>query len=254
MLPTRSLRTWNGRTRGRSNALAKARDRPDLRSLGSERGTALGMNRQVRHEHETSASQAGRESVRMHKVASVNSTGTGRRVMTRDRQERSRRRIAFGWYGGKFSHLDFILPHIPGDATHFCDVYGGSAEPSAVSGRDLQRHRLRTGQFFPYAPRAGTGSHEGDRSHPVFARGAGSRLSACKEPFGPRTGATVLCSRTANPHRIGADEQRGTLGPLRSDVAGRHGWRGFPMAWFRRRAVGDRSTASAGADRECAGT
>ncbi len=63
----------------------------------------------------------------MHKVASVNSTGTGRRVMTHDRQERSRRLIAFGWYGGKFSHLDFILPRIPVDATHFCDVYGGSA-------------------------------------------------------------------------------------------------------------------------------
>ena len=47
--------------------------------------------------------------------------------MTHARKERSRRRIAFGWYGGKFSHLDFILPHIPVDATHFCDVYGGSA-------------------------------------------------------------------------------------------------------------------------------
>jgi DNA adenine methylase len=35
--------------------------------------------------------------------------------------------IAFGWYGGKFSHLDFILPNLPEDATHFCDVYGGSA-------------------------------------------------------------------------------------------------------------------------------
>ena len=35
--------------------------------------------------------------------------------------------IAFGWYGGKFSHLDFILPNIPLDAQHFCDVYGGSA-------------------------------------------------------------------------------------------------------------------------------
>ena len=42
----------------------------------------------------------------------------------------SRRRknmIAFGWYGGKFSHLDFILPNLPEDARHFCDVYGGSA-------------------------------------------------------------------------------------------------------------------------------
>lgn len=35
--------------------------------------------------------------------------------------------IAFGWYGGKFSHLDFILPNLPEDAYHFCDVFGGSA-------------------------------------------------------------------------------------------------------------------------------
>ena len=35
--------------------------------------------------------------------------------------------IAFGWYGGKFSHLDFLLPLLPRDATHFCDVFGGSA-------------------------------------------------------------------------------------------------------------------------------
>ena len=35
--------------------------------------------------------------------------------------------IAFGWYGGKYVHLDFILPHLPADAEHFCDVYGGSA-------------------------------------------------------------------------------------------------------------------------------
>ena len=35
--------------------------------------------------------------------------------------------IAFGWYGGKYVHLGFILPHLPTDADHFCDVYGGSA-------------------------------------------------------------------------------------------------------------------------------
>ncbi len=40
---------------------------------------------------------------------------------------RGRRRIAFGWYGGKYSHLDFILPRIPENCRHFCDVYGGSA-------------------------------------------------------------------------------------------------------------------------------
>lgn len=53
----------------------------------------------------------------------VNATGSGRRIATK----RSKRLIAFGWYGGKFSHLDFLLPLIPPDATHFCDVFGGSA-------------------------------------------------------------------------------------------------------------------------------
>ena len=38
-----------------------------------------------------------------------------------------RKKIAFGWYGGKFSHLDFLLPNLPDDAVHFCDVFGGSA-------------------------------------------------------------------------------------------------------------------------------
>jgi DNA adenine methylase len=53
----------------------------------------------------------------------VNSTGTGRRIASR----RSKRLIAFGWYGGKFSHLDFLIPLIPENAKHFCDVFGGSA-------------------------------------------------------------------------------------------------------------------------------
>ncbi len=53
----------------------------------------------------------------------VNSSGTGRRIARRS----SGKLIAFGWYGGKFSHLDFLLPLIPCDATHFCDVFGGSA-------------------------------------------------------------------------------------------------------------------------------
>src|SRR5207245_10341592 len=35
--------------------------------------------------------------------------------------------IAFGCYGGKFSHLDFILPLLPSHYTHFCQPFGGSA-------------------------------------------------------------------------------------------------------------------------------
>lgn len=34
--------------------------------------------------------------------------------------------IAFGWYGGKFSHLDWLLPLLP-DAKHYCEPFGGSA-------------------------------------------------------------------------------------------------------------------------------
>jgi DNA adenine methylase len=34
--------------------------------------------------------------------------------------------IAFGWYGGKFSHLDWLLPLLP-PARHFCEPFGGSA-------------------------------------------------------------------------------------------------------------------------------
>lgn len=59
----------------------------------------------------------------MSATPTVNATGTGRRIASR----KPKRLIAFGWYGGKFSHLDFLAPLIPTDATHFCDVYGGSA-------------------------------------------------------------------------------------------------------------------------------
>ena len=38
----------------------------------------------------------------------------------------SRRRIAFGWYGGKFSHLDWLLPLLPA-CHHYCEPFAGSA-------------------------------------------------------------------------------------------------------------------------------
>lgn len=45
--------------------------------------------------------------------------------------------IAFGWYGGKYSHLDWLLPLLP-QTKHYCEPFGGSAavllnkEPSPV--------------------------------------------------------------------------------------------------------------------------
>jgi DNA adenine methylase len=37
----------------------------------------------------------------------------------------SGKRIAFGWYGGKFSHLDWLLPLLPA-AHHYCEPFAGS--------------------------------------------------------------------------------------------------------------------------------
>lgn len=49
----------------------------------------------------------------------------------------TKNKIAFGWYGGKFSHLKWLLPLLP-KAHHYCEPFGGSAavlinrEPSPV--------------------------------------------------------------------------------------------------------------------------
>ena len=39
---------------------------------------------------------------------------------------RKRRRIVFGWYGGKFSHLEWLLPLLP-ESHHYCEPFAGSA-------------------------------------------------------------------------------------------------------------------------------
>jgi len=38
----------------------------------------------------------------------------------------TRKLIAFGWYGGKYSHLDWLLGVLP-EAHHYCEPFGGSA-------------------------------------------------------------------------------------------------------------------------------
>jgi DNA adenine methylase len=38
----------------------------------------------------------------------------------------ARKLIAFGWYGGKFSHLDWLLPLLP-SCHHYCEPFAGSA-------------------------------------------------------------------------------------------------------------------------------
>ncbi len=47
-----------------------------------------------------------------------------------------RYKIAFGWYGGKYSHLNWLLPFLP-QATHYCEPFGGSA--AVILNRDPAR-------------------------------------------------------------------------------------------------------------------
>jgi DNA adenine methylase len=38
---------------------------------------------------------------------------------------RTKKLLAFGWYGGKFSHLDWLLPQLP-KCFHYCEPFAGS--------------------------------------------------------------------------------------------------------------------------------
>ncbi len=40
-------------------------------------------------------------------------------------ERHGRRLIAFGWYGGKYSHLEWLLPLLP-ISHHYCEPFGGS--------------------------------------------------------------------------------------------------------------------------------
>jgi len=49
-----------------------------------------------------------------------------RRIPSPIAQPPRRKRIAFGWYGGKFSHINWLLPLLP-DCHHYCEPFAGSA-------------------------------------------------------------------------------------------------------------------------------
>ena len=61
-----------------------------------------------------------------HQIASFQTNGRRNGLELRKRKSVERRLIAFGWYGGKYSHLDWLLPLLP-ECHHYCEPFGGSA-------------------------------------------------------------------------------------------------------------------------------
>jgi DNA adenine methylase len=47
-------------------------------------------------------------------------------LLPNQKTRRRSKRIAFGWYGGKFSHLEWLLPLLP-ECHHYCEPFAGSA-------------------------------------------------------------------------------------------------------------------------------
>jgi len=52
-------------------------------------------------------------------------TNKRRKALSPLTQFRGKKVIAFGWYGGKFSHLDWLLPLLP-SCNHYCEPFAGS--------------------------------------------------------------------------------------------------------------------------------
>ena len=61
------------------------------------------------------------------RVPQANSTGTGRRVAKREKGSKASKNPPLGGTGASLVTLISYSPHIPSDAKHFCDVFGGSA-------------------------------------------------------------------------------------------------------------------------------
>jgi DNA adenine methylase len=55
----------------------------------------------------------------------LDNSGRGERSIVTNKRGRRRNRIVFGWYGGKFSHLDWLLPLLP-QCHHYCEPFAGS--------------------------------------------------------------------------------------------------------------------------------
>lgn len=109
--------------------------------------SAIGENRQMHKAHKTKESRAvfGIKSDQLVKPSSVHKPELKEFTYVKSRKTtprpisglQNKKVIAFGWYGGKFSHLDWLLPLLP-SCHHYCEPFAGSGavllnrEPSPV--------------------------------------------------------------------------------------------------------------------------
>ena len=165
--------------------------------------------------------------------------------------------IPFGWYGGKYSHLDWLLPLLP-KCHHYCEPYAGSGavllnrEPSPVETyNDLDGEVVN---FFRVL------RDEGDKLVKAIGLTPFSREEfgiACKvDPkAGPLERARRFYVRARQVRiRAGADRHARTVGELQEHQPGWDERRNQPVAGRRGRFTHHRRTAAARSDRESSGT
>ena len=147
---------------------------------------------------------------------------------------RPRRSIAFGWYGGKYSHLDWLLPLLP-ECHHYCEPFGGSAavllnrNPSPVETyndidgevtnffkvlRDSRDELIENIGLTPFSR----------EEFYVALNGRDERISDME-----RARRFFVRARQGQ-NRFGADGNLGKMGQLQEHQPGRHEWGRFSVA------------------------
>jgi len=99
--------------------------------------TARIMEETARYLKRTGAQQALWSELLHQSATESGTTRDSHELGVPTRRRWRKRQIAFGWYGGKFNHLNWLLPLLP-YTRHYCEPFGGSAavllnrEPSPV--------------------------------------------------------------------------------------------------------------------------
>jgi len=126
--------------------------------------------------------------------------------------------IAFGWYGGKFSCLDWLLPRLP-KCHHYCEPFAGSA--AVLLNRDpspVETYNDVDGEVVNFFRVLRDKPEELVRAiglTPLLPRRDGARC--CKRRrwlFRGREGTPFLCTGSTSPHGTRPDSFIGALGQL----------------------------------------